>query len=331
MVTRCPSPTGYFKIDNLFSEIWTESQRTIARKNLGIGDDISLKWGNIKGDLSKQQDLINLLKESGGQLNYSPDKLLDYNDDFVKCKNELFEGEITNLQQAVDLILYKLFPVELTEWDILADSVKLTYTIEKGTKQALDPNTSVGIITVKLIPGNKGDVVEYLTINGDEYDFSVNIQIPVFVKDITDRSETDTTIKKYYTIILKTTSGYTVRKQITASIEIKTTQYYYYNISDDSIFTITTFSPNSGYTKLNSNEYMFNCGESEKYVAVLSPKRINKVETTASSNVEVFPDYSIITGYNIKEVSYNINGILQTYYLVELIDPQCNYVKIKVS
>ena len=108
MVTRCPSPTGYFKVDNLFSEIWTESQRTIVRRNLGIGDDISLKWGNIKGDLLKQKDLIDLIQESGGSLEYSPDKLLDYNADFVKYKNDLFGGDIKNLRQAVDLILYKL-------------------------------------------------------------------------------------------------------------------------------------------------------------------------------------------------------------------------------
>lgn len=33
---KCPSPTGFFKVENLFGELWTEAQRTIARKNLGI-------------------------------------------------------------------------------------------------------------------------------------------------------------------------------------------------------------------------------------------------------------------------------------------------------
>ena len=33
---KCPSPTGFFKIDNLFGELLTEAHKSIARKNLGI-------------------------------------------------------------------------------------------------------------------------------------------------------------------------------------------------------------------------------------------------------------------------------------------------------
>lgn len=54
---KCPSPTGFFKVDNLLSEIWTEAQKSIARKNLGIADDSSLFWGNIKGYIENQKDI----------------------------------------------------------------------------------------------------------------------------------------------------------------------------------------------------------------------------------------------------------------------------------
>ena len=33
---KCPSPTGFFKVDNLFGELLTEAHKSIARKNLGI-------------------------------------------------------------------------------------------------------------------------------------------------------------------------------------------------------------------------------------------------------------------------------------------------------
>lgn len=61
---KCPSPTGFFKVDNLLGEIWTEAQKTIARKNLGIADDYSLFWGNIKGQIENQKDVKSFINNS---------------------------------------------------------------------------------------------------------------------------------------------------------------------------------------------------------------------------------------------------------------------------
>jgi hypothetical protein len=35
----CPDKTGFFKVDNLFSELKTEYDKLVARTNLGIGTD----------------------------------------------------------------------------------------------------------------------------------------------------------------------------------------------------------------------------------------------------------------------------------------------------
>lgn len=61
---KCPSPTGFFKVDNLLGEIWTEAQKTIARKNLGISDDNTLFWGNIKGQIENQKDIKSYINNS---------------------------------------------------------------------------------------------------------------------------------------------------------------------------------------------------------------------------------------------------------------------------
>ena len=59
---KCPSSTGFFKVDNLLGEIWIEAQKTIARKNLfpRLNEDIKegdeLKEGMVflfKDDLYK--------------------------------------------------------------------------------------------------------------------------------------------------------------------------------------------------------------------------------------------------------------------------------------
>lgn len=57
----CPTEDDGFKVSNLFSELTTEYQRALARLNLGIGDEFTNEWGNIKGNILKQKDLVNLL------------------------------------------------------------------------------------------------------------------------------------------------------------------------------------------------------------------------------------------------------------------------------
>lgn len=54
-------PTGFFRVENLFSELIDNYQRNIARQNLGIADAYSQIWGNLSGNLSDQTDLYNVL------------------------------------------------------------------------------------------------------------------------------------------------------------------------------------------------------------------------------------------------------------------------------
>lgn len=63
MITRCPSKTGYFKVDNLFSELITEAQKNIARKNLGISDENFLYFKNIKGFPEDNPELMDSLRD----------------------------------------------------------------------------------------------------------------------------------------------------------------------------------------------------------------------------------------------------------------------------
>ena len=56
-------PSGYFTVNNLFSELIDNYQRSIARQNLGIADVYSQIWGNLSGNLSDQTDLYNILTQ----------------------------------------------------------------------------------------------------------------------------------------------------------------------------------------------------------------------------------------------------------------------------
>ena len=54
---------GYFKKENYLSELASEYERAVARKNLGIADSYAMLWGNISGNIMNQPDLIEWVKE----------------------------------------------------------------------------------------------------------------------------------------------------------------------------------------------------------------------------------------------------------------------------
>lgn len=60
----CPTEDGSFKVKNLFSELTSDYQRHLAKINLGINDEAFNEWGNIKGNLFNQKDLMEYLYEN---------------------------------------------------------------------------------------------------------------------------------------------------------------------------------------------------------------------------------------------------------------------------
>ena len=100
MITRCPSKTGYFKIDNLFSELLTEAQKHRARKNLGISEEDFLYFENIKGFPEDNPELMDSLRDLINEilsilLNESPQII-----DTVK----LVSNFINNNQESLQII-----------------------------------------------------------------------------------------------------------------------------------------------------------------------------------------------------------------------------------
>lgn len=71
------SKEGYFLKDNLFSELVSDYQRSEARLNLGIGEEYSLIWANIKGDVVKNKELYDFIMKviedsyDAGNMDYS--------------------------------------------------------------------------------------------------------------------------------------------------------------------------------------------------------------------------------------------------------------------
>ena len=101
---------------NYLSEFRTQLEKAKARRNLGIGDEYTLSWGNIQGHIEDNTDLVNFI-ENQWKYNYvSPyiqqeiknvKEALDYALYYVSTY-EANDQAVTNLSQQFDLLLQQV-------------------------------------------------------------------------------------------------------------------------------------------------------------------------------------------------------------------------------
>ena len=103
---------------NYLSEFRTEIEKAQARKNLGIPDEMQMKWGGMSGYVEEQRDLV------------------EYMELKWKYTTELSE-DITTVAQALDYIMELI--TTYTDQNGVLDIVKKD--IEDLSKQITDTNT----------------------------------------------------------------------------------------------------------------------------------------------------------------------------------------------
>lgn len=112
----------YFAIENLFSELTDDYQRSIIRQNLGITGKDSMLWGNIEGNLANQKDLYKLVQDLTKQNNKNIlDNLnfeLKYWTQQIENKIESLASNISSLQIVPRYAIPNQLPVDVVvQWE----------------------------------------------------------------------------------------------------------------------------------------------------------------------------------------------------------------------
>lgn len=301
--------TEYLQVNNNLSEFKSESSKRLARQNIGIPDAVD----QIKYSL-KNNDIA-------------------LNSDYISAINNVLDGtSIKSVEDALSVILYSIFPITYTDWNMqIINTANQYYTIETGTKQTINLNETLGYIQIELSPGNKNDIPIKLLVDGKNILQSniLEYKLPIGISEVTDNSQIDSTVSKPIRIYLETDSGYQIDKTVTVGINITKQSYYFQNTYDEyvDIENIPT-----DLTKTTSNVCIFKLGSDKKWVSVFSPKNITKVETATSTDGINWGTYFITTGYFKTPVYYTPkNGSTQNYYRITLNTKQSAYIKIRVT
>ena len=174
---------------NYLGEFRTQLEKAKARKNLGIGDEFLLTWGNITGHIEDNKDLITFIENQWKYEYVSP----------------YIQQEIKNVKQALDYALYYVSTYEANDeavhnlsqkFDTLTSHVN---EVQEQLQNNIDTNsTSISNIEKNIQSINKliSDINEDLkTINVDENIYNwvrqnLEQSSTIYFKEITNDEET---------------------------------------------------------------------------------------------------------------------------------------------
>lgn len=118
---------------NYLSEFRTEIEKAQARKNLGIPDEMQMKWGGMGGHIEEQDDLVYYVKL----------KAEEYAELYAKYTNAISE-EITTVSQALDYIMQFVIGQRQNNIEFQEEFKKVYDTIteaQEALQKSIDANS----------------------------------------------------------------------------------------------------------------------------------------------------------------------------------------------
>lgn len=332
---------------------YVEDQQDLVQYIRTISTELQQQLSKIKTAL--EQQLQQLVKDkisieisnetqASKQIIYKvKNKDFILNNQYAKAVEYL--GDIKSIDDALAVIMYSLFPVEYVNWKFkIQNTANTDFTFEKGTTITIKGSTTLGTITVQGIPGNRanmGDTLEDFRVDNnsiqtggqEEFTYRVNVSASDVLGSILSYKDS-TTKTRTYTFSMKTAQvNDPIIDTCTVTVKFITTQYTYFLSSTD-LIQLTSFTGDDiRQHKSTTDNHLFNLGSSKQYIYVLSPKKINQVETAAGTTANAASSYMISTGWSQSEVQYTPigGGEVQKYWLMRLDGTQSNYVRIRIS
>lgn len=165
--------------DKYLGEYRTELEKAKVRKNLGIGDEYNLQWGNIGGFIEQQKDLINYVEQKWSYTNE-------------------ISSSITNVKEALDYTIYfisnfksdtesiiQLQKDVITINEEINQVNKLLSETEKSLQESIDLHSQNIENLSKALEQTNNDIKK---LNEDLININVDSNILAWVKKATSNS-----------------------------------------------------------------------------------------------------------------------------------------------
>lgn len=290
------SNSDYFRISNLFNELKTEIDKANARYNLGIDDNLQLKWGNITGYIENQKDLTeyinNFIIIYKSKIQEDFEYLKKQLENKIQSEVNLIEEDRLRIEALINYL--KEFQQELR--NLVKDKVdksqipeiqnpfNQTYTNIDNPSittvgEALDQLLYKEIqITTKVTP-NVGEIGETISNVVFSWDYNKTITQQTFDSSILEldiRSKTLTNVNTTTSKILSASDDKNIKTEV-MQIIFKLASYY--GVSNNTSLTsqniIDTFTRDFDFKKGSSVTLTASQGE---YIYFMLPQSLNGIQ-----------------------------------------------------
>ncbi len=162
---------------NYLSEFRTQIEKAQARKNLGIPDEMQMKWGGMGGHIEEQDDLVYYVKL----------KAEEYAKLFAQYTTDL-SIDITTVSQALDYIM-KFILDQRENNDVVANDIETIVLQIDNTKKALQENIDINSKDIDILEQSIDTINKAITqLNQD----LINIDIAPKISDWLQKHPSDT-------------------------------------------------------------------------------------------------------------------------------------------
>lgn len=287
---------------NYLGEFRTQLEKAKARRNLGIGDEYTLSWGNITGHIEDNADLIKFIENQWKYKYVSP----------------YIQQEINTVKEALDYALYYVSTYEANDqavqnlsqqFDILTQHVD---DIQQQLQQDINNNSqSIEQIEQKIDQINQS----ISNINKSLQNINVDKNIHDWVQQNLGQSKTI-----YFKDIVETNSDTGSEEVILQIIEVKISQSEYNAlvVKDDGLY-VEDFSQ-------DINNIKYHQGQIDEYLVDLKYNTNLPDETTS-------PIHEGITVEQLKNKSLSeiVDEVLFPAEVRDLVEPVISYSDIETT
>lgn len=285
---------------NYLGEFRTQLEKAKARRNLGIGDEYTLSWGNITGHIEDNSDLIKFIENQWKYKYVSP----------------YIQQEINTVKEALDYALYYVSTYEANDqavqnlsqqFDTLTQHVD---DIQQQLQQDINNNSqSIEQIEQKIDQINQS----ISNINKSLQNINVDKNIHDWVQQNLGQSKTI-----YFKDIIETNSDTGSEEIILQIIEVKISQSEYNAlvVKDDGLY-VEDFSQ-------DINNIKYHQGQIDEYLVDLKYNTNLPDETTS-------PVHEGITVEQLKNKSLSeiVDEVLFPAEVRDLVEPVISYSDIE--
>ena len=157
---------------NYLSEFRTEIEKAQARKNLGIPDEMQMKWGGMGGHIEEQDDLVYYVKL----------KAEEYAELFARYSNNI-STDIATVSQALDYIMQ--FILDQRQYNIDNDAtIANIFKLIESTQKALQENIDTNSEDIDSLEKTVGDINKSIEkLNNDLINIDIAPKIIAWLKN----------------------------------------------------------------------------------------------------------------------------------------------------